>query len=258
VSVTHEEQVVRKSSRRADEGQETAANRVRARHLARLVEFTEPELDPEDVVLEVSAGTAPYSRAIARRVRHVTVVGRASALLEQGKRALDAEGVTNVTFARCDAADLPHLDRSFTLVITRLALHRVLDPAAVIAELARVSRPGAALVVADLLRPEDVDDPDRIERLRDPGHRELLSADQITGLLADSGAEVKRTDRFESVRPVKQWLEAAGTPEEDATRIRRELDGELDGGPPTGMRPTVVEGELHLTHAYGFFCAIAS
>ncbi|WP_460366656.1 class I SAM-dependent methyltransferase [Actinocorallia lasiicapitis] len=136
------------------------------------VRFTEPELDLEDVVLEVYAGTAEVSRAIARRVRHATAVDSRAELLAEGKREADRKAFTNVVFQRGDAAALPQLDRTFTLVLCRNALGALADPAAVIAELVRVSRPGAGIVLSDVRVP--------VARLAE--------------LLTEAGAEVKRLD----------------------------------------------------------------
>jgi ubiquinone/menaquinone biosynthesis C-methylase UbiE len=259
--VAHDERVVREFSKQAAGFGDPALNAALTRHLDRLVRFMDPELDLDDVVLEVAAGTALVSRAIARRVRHVTALDLTPAMLAQGKREADREAITNVTFTRGDAAELPYADRSFTLVATRFSLHQVADPAAVVREMARVSRPGAALFVADLVRPEGLDgdaDPDRIERLRDPSHGTMLTEAQISGLLTGAGAEVRRTERFDYARALEPWLELAHTDPDAAARIRRELADEVAGGPATGMRPSVVDGELHFTHSYAFLCAHAA
>lgn len=257
MSVTHDEKVVREFSKQAAGFSDPRLNTAFTRHLDRLVRFMDPELDLEDVVLEVAAGTGIVSRAIARRVRHVTALDITPAMLAEGKRDADHAGLTNVTFAHGDATALPYLDRSFTLVVTRFSLHQVADPGAVVKEMARVSRPGAALIIADLVRPEGLDgDLDRIERLRDPSHGEALTEARITELVTGAGATVKRADRFDLGRPLDPWLEFSHTPSEAAARIRRELEDELAGGPATGMRPSMVDGALHFTHSYLFQQAI--
>ncbi|MGI8330845.1 class I SAM-dependent methyltransferase [Actinomadura scrupuli] len=226
--------------------------------LGRLMFFAEPELDQEDVVLEVACWTGLVARAIGRRVRHVTAIDASTAMLEEGKRRADRDGITNVTFARGDAADLPYLDRSFTLTVTRFSLHHFSDPLGALREMVRVSRPGAGLIVADIVRSEGPGDPDVIERLRDPSHAALLTADQIAGLLTEAGAEVKRRETFEVLRPVGQWLEQSRTPPDAAEQIRAELTAELAGGPPTGLRPEIADGELSFTHSHVFLAATAS
>ncbi len=224
--------------------------------LDRLVRFMDAELDLEDVVLEVGAGTGPVARAVARRVRHATALDPAPAALAEGKRAADRDGITNVTFMRGDAAALPWLDRTFTLVVVWNALHRAADPAAVVREAARVCRPGAALVVADTVRPAGPDgDPDRIERLRDPAHGALLTEDRLTALVTGAGAEVKRADPFDERVPLASWLARTGA--DAAARVREEVLAELAGGPATGLRPHMIDGEPHVTRTNLWLLAIA-
>jgi SAM-dependent methyltransferase len=258
LATTHDDTVVREFSKQAATFGDPRLNVAFTRHLAHLVDFMEPTLDLDDVALEVAAGTGLVGRAIARRVRHVTALDLTPAMLQEGKREADRDGVTNVTFTHGNAADLPHLDRSFTLVIARFALHQVADPEAVVREMARVSRPGGALFVHDIVRPETGGDPDRIERLRDPSHGTLLTEARIIDLLTGAGAEVKRTDRFDFVRPLEPWLRMSHTPDDVAVGIRKELEAELAGdGPATGMRPTLVDGELCFTHTNLFVHAAA-
>ncbi|RFS84924.1 methyltransferase domain-containing protein [Actinomadura spongiicola] len=258
MTVTHDERVVREFSKQAPGFADPGRNVAFTRHLDRLVRFMEPELDLEDVVLEVAAGTGLVSRAIAPRVRHATALDLTPAMLAEGKRGADHAGLTNVTFTHGDATALPYLDRSFTLVVTRFSLHQVADPKAVVQEMVRVSRPGAALIIADLVRPDGLDgDPDRIERLRDPSHGTTLTESQIAEFVTAAGAEVKRTERFDHVRPLDPWLEFSQTPDDVAAQIRRELEDELAGGPATGMRPSRTDGVLHFTHSYLFQQSIA-
>jgi ubiquinone/menaquinone biosynthesis C-methylase UbiE len=258
VTVTHDEKVVQEFSKQAAGFADPRRNVAFTRHLDQLVRFMDPELDLEDVVLEVAAGTGLVSRAIAHRVRHVTALDLTPAMLAEGKRDADHAGLMNITFTRGDATALPYLDRSYTRVVTRFSLHQVADPEAVVREMVRVSRPGAALIIADLIRPDGLaGDADRIERLRDPSHGTMLTEGQVADLVTAAGAEVKRSERFDYVRPLDPWLEFSQTPEADAAQIRRELADELAGGPATGMRPSMVDGVLHFTHTYLFQQAIA-
>jgi ubiquinone/menaquinone biosynthesis C-methylase UbiE len=258
VTVTHQDRVVREFTKQASTFADPALNLTFTRRLAKLVEFTEPELDLEDVCLEVACGTGLVARALSRRVRHVTALDTTPAMLEQGKREADRDAVTNVTFAVGDAADLPYLARSFTLVITRFSLHHFEDPMTAVREMIRVCRPGGSLVIADLVRPDGPGDPDRIERLRDPSHASLLTVEQIAELATAAGAEVKRSTSFDVVRPVAPWLAQSHTPGAVAAQIRGELEAELEGGPVTGMRPALVDGELSFTQSHAYVAASAS
>ncbi|MEO5876446.1 MAG: class I SAM-dependent methyltransferase [Streptosporangiaceae bacterium] len=136
----------------------------------RFVRFAEPALDLEDVCLEIGSGPAEVSRAIARRVRHATALDASTERLAAGKLQADRDAIMNLTFVRGNAAELPYVARTFTLVLVRNALGDLPDPAAVVGELVRVSRPGAAIIIED----------------------EVLGQAGIVALLELAGAEVKR------------------------------------------------------------------
>ncbi|WP_171167692.1 class I SAM-dependent methyltransferase [Streptomyces sp. I05A-00742] len=223
--------------------------------LRELVEFAAPR--PEDVCLEVACGTGLVSRELAGHVRHVTALDATPEMLATGKRQADAEGLHRIVFQQGDAARLPFLDDSFSLVLTRFSLHHVASPEAVVRELVRVCRPGGRILVADMVRrPELGGDPDRIERLRDPSHGTMLTVDRITELLADAGARITASEVIDVQRPLAPWLEQAGTPEETARQIERELSEELDGGPVSGMRPVTLDGRLNYTQSWAQLIAI--
>jgi len=150
--------------------EETAQGPVR--HFFR---FAEPELDLNDICLEVHAGRGEVSRALAHRVRQITVVDSSFDALTEGKRLADREAQTNLIFQCGDASSLPQLNRTFTLVLCHDALGTDADPGAVVRELVRVSRPGGAILLSD----------------------SRLTAAELRDLLTGAGAEVRRTDDAE-------------------------------------------------------------
>ena len=84
---------------------------------------------------------------------------------------------TNCTFATDDAEALSFPYGDFDLVGCLRVLHHAQRPELVVAELARVTRPGGRILLADQLG--DVDpmrslEQDRFERARDPSHTRLL------------------------------------------------------------------------------------
>ena len=108
----------------------------------------------------------------------------------------------------------------FSVVVSRFAFHHFERPAAVLAEMRRVCRPGGRVVVCDLTAS---DDParaaafHRIEMLRDPSHVRALTLAELEGLFAEAGL---------------------GTPRATFTRLGFELEGLLERSFP---RPEDVE-----------------
>jgi SAM-dependent methyltransferase len=205
-----------------------------------------------DLVLDVAAGTGLGSRALAPKVRAVVALDATPAMLEVGRGEAEREGLTNIIFQRGDAAALPFLDRSFTSVVCRYALHHFPDRDAVMAEIARVLRPYGRLGLADLVADEHSDRADAhnaIERLRDPSHVCALSGSALQALIVDHGLEATAAETREIRRPLDPWLEQSATPPEARAEIERRLLEEIGGGQKTGLQPQrEADGTLSFIH----------
>ena len=202
--------------------------------------FERLPLTGDDLVLDVAAGTGHVARRLAPQRPHGRRARRHRAMLEQGRE----HAPPNVLFVQGDAAALPFLDDSFDVVVTRFAIHHFEDPRVQLAEMRRVLRPGGQLAVADLVaHPEAAATQNRLETLRDPSHARMLELDELAALVETRDVEVR-----DVVRPLEPWLVQTDPAPEAADEIRAALQSELEGGPPTGFRPTMRDGELHFVH----------
>src|SRR5438128_3638537 len=104
---------------------------------------------PADTVLDVACGGGIVVCAFAPLVKHATGIDMTAAMLERARVLAAEKGLTNVTWREGEVEHLPFPDGSFTIVVTRFAMHHFLDPAVVFRELVRVCGPGARVVVAD-------------------------------------------------------------------------------------------------------------
>ncbi|MCW2902493.1 MAG: Methyltransferase type 11 [Streptosporangiaceae bacterium] len=216
--------------------------------LSRLVDFTEPTA--EDVCLDVTFRGGRMAEAMGSRARSVTVVDAAP----QPTRRVGLPPVA----VRANAGALPFRDGSFTLVTVRFALYRLPDPRLAVREMLRVCRPDGRLIIADLIRRSlGPGDRERLERLRDPGHRAIPSLSELTELLVEAGADVRRLELFTIERPAEPWLAGAGDAKA-AVQIRQALAAEVEGGPPTGARPRVIGGELWFRQSLAHVAAVPS
>jgi SAM-dependent methyltransferase len=100
-------------------------------------------VDAQTDVLDVGCGTArSYAPRLAERARSYVGVDVSAAAVEQAQRAgLDARVVE-------DAAKLPFEDASFDVVTCIEVLEHLFAPAAAVAEIRRVLRPGGRLVTS--------------------------------------------------------------------------------------------------------------
>ncbi|MPZ85454.1 MAG: methyltransferase domain-containing protein [Actinophytocola sp.] len=213
------------------------------------------ELSPSgaDVVLDVAAGAAHLGRALAPHVTHVSALDLTPEMLEQGSGLADSAGLRNITFLLGDAVRLPWLDGQFDLTVCRLTLHQVADPAAVVREMVRVTRPTGRVAIIDMTAAEDpavAAETNRIERLRDPSHGRTLTVAEIHRLLVAAGGRVASTSRHDQPVDVEDWLERTATPAAAREEVRTRFDDELRGGAPTGLHPHRRDGVLLLTHPW--------
>jgi SAM-dependent methyltransferase len=99
-------------------------------------------------VLDVAAGNGNATLAAARRFAEVTSTDYVPALLEAGRRRAEAEGLA-VQFQEADAESLPFPDGSFDVVLSTFGVMFTPDQQSAAAELARVSRPGGKIGLAN-------------------------------------------------------------------------------------------------------------
>jgi ubiquinone/menaquinone biosynthesis C-methylase UbiE len=205
-----------------------------------------------ELVLDVAGGTGHVARAYAEHVRCATVLDLTDEMLAVGKREADAAGVRNVVFQQGEADAMPFLARSFDLVVSRFAVHHFDRPQAVLAEMARVCRADGRVGIMDIVVPEEerAEAYNHRERLRDPTHIRALAKDELAAAMEGAGLELDHTIERDQPLPLQRWLAQSSPPEEVAARIRADLEAELDGGEPTGMRPQRRDGELHFTQRW--------
>jgi SAM-dependent methyltransferase len=213
-----------------------------------------------ELVLDVAAGAAHLGRALAPHVAHVSALDLTPEMLRQGQRLAAAQGLRNITFLVGDATALPWTEHQFDLVVCRLALHQVADPASVVREVLRVTRPTGRIGITDMIADDDpviAAETNRLERLRDPSHNCTLSITEIRSLLTDSGASITTTARRDHALDLEDWMDRTDTPILARTEIRERLDQELAGGHRTGLRPyRRPDGAISFTHEWVTLTAV--
>jgi ArsR family transcriptional regulator len=110
-------------------------------------------LPPGWTVADLGCGTGALTAALARHVRRVVAVDQSAAMLRAAERRTAA--LDNVELHRSALEGLPLEDASCDAALAVLTLSWVADEAPVLAEAARVLRPGGRLVVVDLARHAD-------------------------------------------------------------------------------------------------------
>ncbi len=99
-------------------------------------------------VLDVAAGNGNATLAAARRWCEVTSTDYVDALLMQGRKRAEAEGLT-VMFQTADAENLPFADGTFDAVMSTFGVMFTADHDRAASELMRVCRPGGKVGMAN-------------------------------------------------------------------------------------------------------------
>jgi ArsR family transcriptional regulator len=141
--------------------------------------------------VDVGTGTGRILELVAPRVERAVGIDLSREMLAVARANLEKAGVRNGVIRQGDMYQLPWPAASFDAAAIHQVLHFADDPAAAIAEVGRVLRPGGLLVIVDFA-------PHELEYLRtEHAHRRLGFRD----------AEVR------------QWCRAAGLEPESATEL---------------------------------------
>jgi phosphatidylethanolamine/phosphatidyl-N-methylethanolamine N-methyltransferase len=160
------------------------------------------QLNPGDHVLEVGVGTG-LSLPLYAQGLSVTGIDISAPMLEQARARADDIGRAGVKLHVMDARLLAFADGSFEAVLAPYVISVVPDPAKVMAEIARVVRPGGTVIVVNRFRTENRA-VQAFERLLTPltcwvGFRLDLPLETVTGT---PGLTV---ERIESVNLLGMW-----------------------------------------------------
>jgi len=124
---------------------------------AELIDWVTAAIPTNARVLDLACGTGDLAFAAARRVAAGTMVGidASAAMIDLARRRADAERRHDtVRFVVGDISFLDDADASADAIIAGYALRNVPDHERVIAEIARVLKPGGVLATLDFYRPE--------------------------------------------------------------------------------------------------------
>ena len=185
-------------------------------------------LTGDERVLDVGAGTGAFAFAVAPRVRQVVAVEQSDELAARAR----ADAPANVEVHVGDGEHLTLEPFSFDLVGCLRVLHHTRRPELMVAELARMTRPGGTILVADQLAPVDplaAGELNRFERARDPSTTRVLSDADLRGSFDANNLVLRREKVVREPRDLDSYLDLAGC--EGAERERAK-----------GLAPTCYEG----------------
>jgi ArsR family transcriptional regulator len=137
---------------------------------------------PKVDVVDIACGEGYLSVEAARWAKKVIGIDRSAEVLKRARALAERRGMSNITWKRGEIEKLPLNDACVDVALLSQALHHANDPAAAVAEAARVLRPGGDVVVLDLREHDQAWVRDRV------GDRWLgFKDDDLRRFLTDAG-----------------------------------------------------------------------
>lgn len=213
------------------------------------------EVTPDDDVLDVACGPGIISCFFAKRSRHVRGLDFVPAMLERARRYQQEQGVANVSWEQGSSTELPFAAEAFDCVVTRFSFHHFLEPAAALAEMKRVAKPGGTVVVCDVIPGEEVQERfNEWEILRDPSHTRALTQAEFEMLGEAGGLEVARIETAPFEKDLEDLLAGSFPRPGDADRIRALFEADIAAGTDTlGVGARRKADAIRITYPVGVF-----
>ncbi|WP_324806900.1 metalloregulator ArsR/SmtB family transcription factor [Sphingomonas sp. LY29] len=184
------------AARRYFEARASAWDSIRSLHVADSeVEQAIADLltdEPIGALLDIGTGTGRMLELFAPSADSAIGIDRSSEMLRLARVKLEEAQIARASLRQGDMYALPLADGSADSVILHQVLHFAQQPAAAIAEAARVMAPGARLLVVDFAPHERED-----LRERDAHLRLGFADDAMRGWFAAAGLKLDRIERLE-------------------------------------------------------------
>lgn len=160
-------------------------------------------------------------------------------MLSVGKAESERAQLKNMSFILGDAAELPFLECSFDIVLSRLAFLHFTDPERPFSEMARgaetrrqacADRHGGS---EEDLRKKRI----KIEKLRGPSRVKSLSKEEMLCLYREHRLSISCCETVRMPTILQNWLDHTETPSDIQEQIKTKMQQEISGGSKTGFDP---------------------
>ena len=121
---------------------------LRARAVTRMI-------SPNQVVADIGTGTGILAAELAQLGVQVIGVDNSSRMLDAARAKFDAEGIDSVELRRGEVHSLPLDTNEVDAAFAHMVLHYLPSPSEALREMARIVKPGGAVVVVDFLQHEN-------------------------------------------------------------------------------------------------------
>ena len=173
--------------------------------------------------LDLGCGGGHVAFAIAPESGLVTALDLSPDMLAAVTAEAARRGLANIATEAGSAEALPFPDACFDAVATRFSAHHWRDVRAGLGEARRVAKPGAPVLIADVVAPDDAlldTHLQAVELLRDPSHVRDYSVPEWLAMLPESGFTVDKVTHGRLRMDFATWIARMRTPEPHVAAIR--------------------------------------
>lgn len=186
-------------------------------------------LNADDTVLDVACGPGIVACFLAPFAQQVTGIDLTAEMIEQAKRLQSEKGLSNLAWDTGDVSALPYADGSYSVVVSRYTFHHFLKPQPVLAEMARVCKPGGKIAVIDVSPAREKREAyDHMEKLRDPSHVQALTAEELSQLGISLGLQEEARKFYRLELEMEAQLAASFPSPESVSEIRKIFTNALE------------------------------
>ncbi|HEY3304021.1 MAG TPA: class I SAM-dependent methyltransferase [Candidatus Binatia bacterium] len=206
-------------------------------------------------VLDLACGPGFVALEFAKHARQVVGVDLTAEMLRKARALARREGFDNATFRRADVSRLPFADGSFDLVVTRASFHHFPQPEQVLNEMVRVLKRNGKILISDNTSKNDPEKSrwqNRLEKMRDPSHVEMIPLRKWRKLFKNAGLRVVKVKRLVQRRDAEDWMALTQTPLKVKRMIRWLLRQSMRGD-TTGQNVRLIDGRLFFDLNYRIF-----
>jgi ArsR family transcriptional regulator len=107
------------------------------------------DIDDSQTIVDIGTGTGFIAAGLAPRAARVLALDHSPAMLDVARENLAQLGIENVELREGDLGRLPLEDDSVDAAVANMVLHHAEDPGAMLAEMARIVRPGGWVAITD-------------------------------------------------------------------------------------------------------------
>lgn len=209
-----------------------------------------------DRVLDAACGTGVLDVVLAPHVRRVFGLDLCRQMIDRG-RELHRRIAPEPAFTVASVTQLPFCVHSFDLVTCSYAFANFPDPLVVLAEFARVTRPGGRIAIVEVVAPEEParrESLNRLESLRGRLQAKIRSLDEFGSLFRKAGLAVISIQLRRRRRTAGEWLRqspAAADPKR--ARLLRRMLADSMCSRQTGMNSRIASRDFAFYHRTAWF-----